>query len=1027
MQEDILRLDEVVVTALGEQVERDKFGTASSNIGGQSLVQSGETSIANGLAAKVSGVQIIRSGGDPGAGVYIQIRGQASINGLVQPLIVLDGTPIDNSNFDQGVSGTTQQSRINDINPDDIESIEVLKSAAASALWGSRAANGVLYITTKKGKNSGGKINVSYRSTLSFDQVNKFPELQTNWGQGLNQRYRDGFATSYGDYIPNRPGGADIFTSGPSIPGSSYVLFDDGSFRGSIANGTLANPAGGKRSNTTYDHQRDAFRTGTLWDNTIQISGGTDRSTFLLSIGNVNQNGVIRNGSDYYRNTIKVSASTRVTDKIKLTFTGSYINNTSNRAQQGSNLNGIFLGGLRTPPDYDNSRFIGTFVSTTGATIPGRQVAYRSPIGASQNPIYDNPLWSINRNWSKAELNRFVGTLQLDFDVTSWLSLMGRTGIDAYFEKKQDFLDPGSAAVQGGVYNTQTYFVSQFTHDFFARLHRKFSENFEGHLLLGFQGNYATLDNTGIFTSNFISPQAPPNPTNVPKANLNPFQTLSFRRQTAFYTEAHAELLNQVYLTGTLRAENDTRIPNRNAVYYYPSLSAAWAFTNASFFPKQDILSFGKLRASFGIVGVPVFGTYAGSTIYVASAAGDGYGPTLAAGNYPPPGLPNAGAALALQQSGTAGNPDLRPEFKTEFEIGTDLRFWKDRISFNFTAYSSTTNGIILPITVPQSTGFTNQFKNAASMRNWGLEVDLGAEWLRIGKFSWNTTGNFSLYRNQITDLGPGVQSFSLGGGGFTGSESAAVLGQPLGTFWGTDFLRRDNGSLLLDVNGFPQLDQSGNKAIGNPNPVYRMGIGNTFRYQNLSLFVLFDFVVGNKVWNGTRGALFEFGTPKDSDFRTTLTAAQAASLRISTGQTVAGSGVYAPNPDGSYTIRGYVTDFGGGPVIVDQFYWTTRAGGNAIGSGFAGPTSQFIEDGSNVRLREITLAYTLNSAGFRKFSKLQSVDFSITGRNVFLWTSYKGIDPETNLTGAATNARGLDYFNNPNTRSILFTIKVSY
>ncbi len=315
---DVTQLNEVVVNAMGDAVPKDRLGTAPSTVTGTALISSGETGVLNGLAGKAPGLNLVRNGGDPGAGSYIQIRGQSTVTGDLQPLIVIDGMPMFNSYQDNGnqVDGVQQQSRLNDLNPDDIASIEVIKSASAAALWGSRAANGVIVITTKKGSNSKGKVNISYNGTLSFDEVNKVPELQRTFGQGTNGVYSYNQARSWGDKIANRSGGQDTYiTSGPGYTG--YTEFPDGTRRYRISQ---------KNSTETYDHAKEVFQTGHFLENAINLSGGNDRSNFFASYSNLNQEGIVRQNSDYKRNTIRVNASTMLTDRLQASANVSYSN-----------------------------------------------------------------------------------------------------------------------------------------------------------------------------------------------------------------------------------------------------------------------------------------------------------------------------------------------------------------------------------------------------------------------------------------------------------------------------------------------------------------------------------------------------------------------------------------------------------------------------------------------------------------------------------------------------------------------------
>jgi len=364
------------------------------------------------------------------------------------------------------------------------------------------------------------------------------------------------------------------------------------------------------------------------------------------------------------------------------------------------------------------------------------------------------------------------------------------------------------------------------------------------------------------------------------------------------------------------------------------------------------------------------------------------------------------------------GNPDLKPEITNETELGFDLRFFSDRLSLSATQYFNTTRDAVLGLSIAPSSGFASFVGNAARIENKGTELQLIAEWLRMEPFSWTTTVNWSHNKNEVTDLG-GVESVFLNG--FTDPSSRAVLNQPVGVLYGTRWARKQDGSLDLGANGFPITDANPG-IIGDPNPLYRMGIINTLRYGRLSLSVLLDVKHGGDVWNGTKGVLYFFGTSGDQNWWTTVSTAQATTLKNYGGKTLeqlraSGSKAIVQNTDGSYTFRGYVHNFGGGDVIVDESFF--RSG---PGSGFTGPAEQFIEDGSFVRLREATLSYVLPIQALG----MQSLTVSLTARNLKTWTDYTGNDPETNLTGPS-NGQGLDYFNNPTVRSWIVSLQLDY
>ncbi len=1000
---DITQLQEVVVNAIGEGVAKDKLGIAQSTVTGSAIVQSGEVGVINGMAGKAAGVIITRNGGDPGAGSYIQLRGQSTITGDLQPLIVIDGMPMYNSSLGSNTAGVQQQSRLNDINPADIASMEIIKSAAGAALWGSRAANGVIVITTKKGKNTQGKFNISYSGTVSFDQVNKMPELQTTFGQGLSGRYGFGSSASYGDPIAGRTGGTDTNTSS-----TAFVQFPDGSKRQAIGSGSATNIHGGKNSQTVYDHTKDVFQTGHYVDHGIQLSSGNEKTQFLASYQNLSQEGIIKLNSNYDKNVGRFNITTELTKKLHATVNMNYTNTRSNRIQQGSNTSGLLLGMLRTSPDFDNSQYIGDYhPAGGGVVVAGRQVSYRNPIGSSSSPGYDNPFWTINKNRSFSVVNRFLGNFELAYDVNDWLTLRANSGLDTYTDRRTDFIAYGSATNLTGSYTEQYVQESQFNTNLYANMRKKFSDSFSGNLLLGFNYNNRQYNNVGANGTNFIAPLAPPNLGNTPASNRVAFNSAQTIRTSAGFMQANMDIANQINLSLTGRAESASTFgPQAQSLFFYPSATASWQFSKMT--GTGDFFSFGKLRASAGIVGKQP-DPYQNLTQYNTQAYNDSWGPSLQATNY---GI--GGYAI----SAIAGNPKIKPERKHEVEVGTDLRFLNDRINFSATAYYNQTTDAILQSQLAPTTGFSNFISNAGVIENKGLELSLGATWLKLANgLTWNTNVIWFTYRNMVTNLA-GAQYVYLAG--FTDGASVAAKGHALGTLWGTQYQRNTDGSYYIDPSspGFAYVD-SNTGAIGNPNPDYRVSMGNTISYKGLNLYVLFDASVGGQMWNGTQGALFNFGTTKYSASTTTVSGADAANIKTYDGATIATSSRSTANSDGTYTFRGTLKDFGQGNVALDQAWY--RGGGN--GFNVNGP---FVQDMSWTRLRELTLSYSLNSPGFKAATKLQSVSFGLTGRNLLLWTPYQGIDPDTNLTGAS-NGRGLDYFQNPNTKSYIFKLTVTY
>ena len=1005
---DVKQLNEVIITSLGLKEDPDKFASSVSTVKGVNIAKSGETGVLQGLMGKTAGVLITRNGGDPGAGAYIQIRGQNTINGNAQPLFIVDGVPISNSNENSANGGQLQavgnsivtQSRVNDINPDDIASMEVLKGASAAALWGTRAANGVIIITTKKGSDSKGKVNISFKSTLSFDQVNKMHGLQTVFGGGTNGHYVQGNRETWGDQIADRTGGADNFITAPGPGYNGFVTFPDGTKRYAIApgtgtslDGTGAAAHGGKNSRETFDHKNDVFQTGHYLDNNLSISGGNSKTNFLISYSNLTQEGVVKSFSDYRRNSARVNVSSQFTDWFRASANVAYVNTYSTRAQTGDNLDGLMLGGLRTSPDFDNFQYTGDYTTTSGLVLPNRHVSFRNPLGKNNGPRYANPLWNIHNNKNTTDVDRIIGNLELAIDPTSWLNITGRAGVDNYTDHNNEKFPIYSGSFPTGYIQRNITTSSQLNADLFARASKTFSSNFSGNLLVGVNYNQRKLETLHTQVTDFIIPDAPDLLTNALNTNLQAYNYRTQIRTYAYYAQADLQAFDMFYLTLTGRQESASTFASS---FFFPSAALAWQFTKLEGLKNNSALSFGKLRLSWGQVGIQPQ-PYLNLTQFNPTFYGDSYAYGLAAVS----GVYGGGYTRSTLQ----GNANLKPERKTEMEVGLDLRFLNNRLSVATTYYKNQTDDVILSLNVPFETGYATKNLNAAKLKNEGFELELGYDLIAKGDFKWNISGNFSLNRNKVVSLA-GSAAQSVPGNGTYGGQSL-IEGQPFGVFYGTDFQKDETtGKYKLDANGFP-LGGTTSEVMGNPNPMWRGGIGSTFSYKTFSFYFLFDRVYGNDYWNGTRGALYTFGTHSDNG----VISVAPTALKDIDGNTI---------PAGA-SFRGQIKDFGGGPVALTQSWY--KGPGTSFNQASA---KQFVEDGGSTRLREVTFSYSLRSQGFRDATKLSSIDFSLTGRNVFLWTNYRGVDPDVSISGASL-ARGSDWFISPSTKSILFTVKITF
>jgi TonB-linked SusC/RagA family outer membrane protein len=977
---DVQSLTEVVVTALGFETQKDKQGSVSSKVTGKDIVRTGESGVINGLAGRAAGVQISRSSGDPGAGTYIQIRGQSTITGSNQPLVIVDGIPMSNSNIGENAGGVRQQSRMNDINPEDIADIQILKGASAAALWGSRAANGVIIITTKKGRNTD-KIDISFRSTLSLDKVNMLHPLQDKFGQGSRGSFSPTASGSWGDRIADRSGAADEVNQ----TGQFFQAED----------GTRYYPIVKKNSRQTFNEDRvdQVFRTGYYLDNALSLSGGDDKTSYFLSIGDLSQKGIIRGQSDYRRSSIRFNTDRRFGNWLKISTSANYIRSTSNRIQTGSNINGLYLGMVRTPPDYDNRDYKGFYYASATAAPVFRQRAYRRYLG-NDNPIYDDPLWVINEHRNPSKTDRFIVSSELALKPVSWFELITRGGLDTYTENRQYYLPVGSAgAAFSGSFEEQVITERQYNLDVIGRISKDISPSITGTYVVGWNLNNRDFLELGGTYNNFLIAEAPYSYNNATANNRVPRRSETRIRTSRLFTTLNFGFYNQLFLNLGAAAESGSPFQD-NATFYYPSADLAWQFSQLPFLASSKILSFGKLRLAAGIVGVQPE-PYRTSTDFTAASFAGGWGGTLTGTVYG-----NGGYVQSSQQ----GDPNLKPERKTEWEAGTDLRFLNDRLSTSFTYYRNEIRDLLLEVSAAPTTGFATRYTNAGTMTNRGWEAEVSARVLQKEGFTVELVANASRNVNRVTDLA-GTDQIVLGGFS-TLTSSVAKVGYSLSALYGGRYARKADGSLDLTENGFPKVDPNFN-VIGDPNPDWRAGFGTNISYKKLSLNVLFETFQGADFAPNTQSVLYNFGT--HADVGNEVTIPEGGMLNY-VGQRIAAGTV----------VRGNIRDFGAGPVLLDENWYTT------LGQGFSALQEQFIKDGSWTRLREVTLSYSFSSEAFRKRSRLQSIDLSVTGRNQLLWTKIVGIDPETSLNGAG-NGRGQDYFNNPGAKSWVFSVRINY
>lgn len=984
MTESAELLDEVIVSALGFEIKKDETGTTASNVDPADIGRSGESTLLNSLGAKASNVQISRANGDPGAGSTIRIRGANSISGSSNPLIILDGVPIaNNTQYGGGndvtggrTGGVSQQSRLNDINPNDIESVTILKGASAAALWGARAANGVLVITTKDGAS--GKPKISFKSTRSVDWVNQRYELQDTWGQGRGGVYSPTRAEAWGDYIPDRNGGADVVDQS-----GQYFEAEDG---------TLYYPIDEKNSTETFvDSNWDqVFQNGGFWQNDLSISGGTDKSTYFFSLGRIEQEGIVRE-SDYDRTNLRLNNKFYFTDWLTMSSKASFTNTKSNRIQQNSNTAGLLLGLLRTPPDFDQTDYIGTYYDDDGNPTPLRQRSYRRYLGNNNNPTYNNPLWTIYEQTAGNKVNRFIFSSEIDIIPTDFLQFTLRGGIDTYDDKRDYFFPIGSAGDrQNGVFAQDVLGRQEINFDAIARANFNITRDISLNATIGWNINDRRLTSSSSSIRGFLVNARKETTDLNTAAEASAFESSRTNlRSNRGYTTLAFDFFDQVFFTAAGTLEAASTYPEN---FFYPAFDAAWQFSKIM--GPSNVLSFGKLRAAWGQVGVAP-PAHAAETLAEGGFTYSTYSDPLSIGLY--------GGGFRLDDD--RGNPLLEPSIKTEWEIGADLRFMRDKLSVGMTYYQNVIDGIHINVELTPSFGYDSEVANAASMENKGFEVDLDYSILRNDDWDVGVYANWSRNVNEVTDLA-GTETINLSPGASVSSR--AIVGQPLGVLYGTGSQTDDNGNFILNEDGFPILTLSP-IVLGDPNPEWRGGLGIRLSYKGFALNALVEHSQGGFFSPRTLHVLNRFGTTAVTANRVTLT-----EDLVNYGGDVIPAGT---------TVRGNIENFGGGNVLLDETWYRTGIGG---GFGDNQAYNFSIYDASFTRFRELSLSYALRSNWVKEKLKLESIIIAATGRNLILWDEIPGVDPEINQTGVS-NARGLDYFTNPSTASILFSLTVNY
>jgi TonB-linked SusC/RagA family outer membrane protein len=975
-------MQEVVVTAQGIRRSEKALGYAVSKVDPAQMLQKSEPNILNTLAGKVPGVDIRAGQGAPGAATRIQIRGVASFSGS-EPLIVVDGVPYSNpllNTTNPFSGGGTYGSGLGNLDPNDIESINVLKGAAAASLYGSRAANGVLLITTKSGapKKGAKSLNVSYRGGYSVEKIADIPEFQNLYGAGANFRTQSSngsWGARFGKGVIYDAGGLVIGTSASgidSIPATTWATMF-ASYPELFPNGRLAYKA-------IPNNVSSLFGTGKLMEHSVGLNGGQGNSLFNVTLSRVDQEGYITNSS-YTKNNISVGGQTAV-GNLTIGASMSWA-----RSKQ--------VGGFIGQAQSFLSQWGRTYTMARNWDITGWPSQSRSgnQIGFNDGQ-YTNPVWGAYHNVITSVDDRSVANFRASYKFTNRFRVDMNFGVNNYSLFRDQVVDKssyGSADNALGTLTEVVYRQQELQGRIVAAITPKIFKDFTLDVNLGADVNQRYIRNQSVYGVDFVIPGL----FNLTNTRRQTFlgDTKSRRRLVGFFGDASLGYKGFAYLNLTGRTDLTSTLPYKNAQYFYPGISGTIIWTQA-FNLNSNWLSYGKIRAGYARVGNDA-APHNTEPIFGLSAAGFLGQPFASRGN-------------------TVYDPELTPEFTTELELGSDMRFWQDRVGLEFTWYDKRSTDLIYSIDLPQSTGFNSYFTNLGEIRNKGIEIALDVSPFRTKSFEWNVRGIFTKNRNTVQELVQGLTRAQLGG--FNWIEA----GKPYGYLRGSFSARSDDGQLLINpTSGMPFLDPNPGM-VGDPNADFKMGVTNTFNYKGLQLQVLFDMTKGGDFYSETISSMLGRGVTRDTEIR--------EMHRVITG--IYGNPTQVTGADG---LNHYVPLLVGGKTVPNQTRVTTNDLFFTQGTGASFATNGAFEyavfDGTVYRLREMVLSYSL-PARWIKNLKMTQATISLSGRNLWFLApnvpKYTNFDPDINsVVGSGT--QGVETGGAPSTKRYGVNLNIAF
>ncbi len=939
MEQQAIGLEGIVVTALGVQREKRSLGYSVQDVQGDELAKVPELNLVNSLQGEVAGVHITDAG-PTGGSARIVIRGASSITGNNQPLFIVDGVPVDNSApRNGGYGGIDYGNAVQDIDPANIASVSVLKGPNAAALYGSRASNGAIVITTKSGSGTGSSgLGITATSSLTFEEPLRLPSYQNVYGQGVNGEFQwvDGQGGGTWDYVDE--------SWGPKMDGRLIDQF-----------------TGPQQPFVPHpDNVRNYFRTGSTWNTNVSVARATENANVRLSLSNADVQSMAP-GFNIGRKSVALKGGASVTERLNTEASLNYMSQDAND---------------RIGTGYDEDNPMQSFI-WFGRQVDMNALRHYRCTGNEPTPCTDgaqynwnynyhnNPFWEQYVNSNGDQRDRLLGHVQAGYELNDWITLTGKVGRDWYREHRKNVIAFNSLDDAGdGGFNESEIYRSETNADLLLTATRQLTSDLSLDVTAG--GNYRknTYETSGVSVSALTAPGI----YTIDNAATSPSPSdySSLKKVRSLYGSATLNYRGYLNVDVTGRNDWSSTLPEGNNSYFYPSVSSAFVFSDALGL-QNDFLSSGKVRASWTRVGNDT-GPYQLTSVYNANTAWGGTAPMFSVPN----GLPNI---------------NLKPEQTTAWEVGTDLGFFDERLGFVLTRYHSTTKDQILGVQISSTSGYTSQVLNAGEVDNWGWELLLSATPVRMEDgFRWDMTLNWSKNNSEVKRLYGDLETLVLGS--YWSLNIEARKGEPYGAFFGNGYLRDDQGRIMLSESGRPKID-SERRILGNYNPDWVGGIQNRFSYGPFDLSVLVDGQRGGDVFSVTNW----FGEY---------------------------SGVLES------TLRGREDDFCDPGIVVDGVLPDGSINGDGVDDVSVCPRDYFhgnygnqeagISDASYIKLREIRLGYEIPRS-FMSRMGFSGGSVSLIGRNLYLWSKIKNIDPETAFD--ASNVQGIEFGQFPTARSL--------